>query len=140
VVNGWIQSYLFPRPFVPSRKGRGKGTFYESINSDKFIFQLGAYRETVLCVNTFLKATAALSAFQVGVGEENRLHNVAPRRQRSSARQRSAGDNGIVHVFSMTQMKKAKKGCHRVRRQFAVSEGKTVDRAACDPIEERQWI
>ena len=31
VVNGWIQSNLFPRPFVPSRKGRGKGTFYEVV-------------------------------------------------------------------------------------------------------------
>lgn len=48
--------------------------------------------------------------------------------------------SGTPIRFAVTQMKKAQKGYHCVRRQFAVSEGKTVDRAACDPIEERQWI
>jgi len=32
VVSCRIQSCLFPLPFVPSRQGRGKGTFYEGVN------------------------------------------------------------------------------------------------------------
>jgi hypothetical protein len=33
VVSGWIQSCLFPLPFIPSRRGRGKWTFYEFVKS-----------------------------------------------------------------------------------------------------------
>jgi len=31
VINVWILSCLFPLPFVPSRQGRGKWTFYELV-------------------------------------------------------------------------------------------------------------
>ena len=31
VVSGWIQSCLFPLPFVPSRRGREKWTFYGAV-------------------------------------------------------------------------------------------------------------
>ena len=32
VVNDWIQSCLFPLPFIPSRQGRGKCTIYRFVN------------------------------------------------------------------------------------------------------------
>ena len=74
VVNGWIQSCLFPLPFIPSRQERGKWTFYETIKFSVYLF-LRVHTAQTLGAGAYVRKPYVIE--KLGLAVRNEIDRVA---------------------------------------------------------------